>query len=173
VTLAHGVAAGHGTHLLMTLGPMALIAVAATLADLRRRLDRPALPVAATIAVGLSMVAGIVHFAATPEHFEESALYGTFFVACGVAQLAWPALAVLRTGRWVLWAGAAGNLLVAGLWLWTRTAGIPLGPERGVVEPVAPVDLLAAVTEVGVAAACLCVLVGAARAVVPPLPARV
>lgn len=165
MTLADGVAAGHGTHLLTTLGPMLLIAVAATLADLHRRFDRPALPPGMIVASGLSIAAGIVHLAAAPEHFEESALYGAFFVVCGAAQLGWAALAVLYPSRWLVWSGAAGNLLVAGLWLWTRTAGIPLGPERGEVEAVAPVDLLTSVAEVGVAAACCLVLFGATRRV--------
>jgi hypothetical protein len=173
MTNAHGVAAGHGAHLLMTLGPMVLIALAATLADLRHRLRRPALPVAVTVAAALSMAAGVVHLAASPDHFAESALYGVFFVVCGVAQLAWPVLVTLQPSRWALWAGAAGNLSVACLWLWTRTAGIPLGPERGAVEPVAPVDLAASLAELGIVVLCGWLLAGAAHRTVSPQPEAV
>lgn len=154
MTTAHGAAGGHGTHLLMTLGPMVLIAFAATLSDVRHRLGRPALPAMLVVAAGLSAVAAVIHVVAAPEHFEESMLYGMFFAICAAGQLAWPAYAVIRPGRWVLWAGATGNLLVAGLWLWTRTAGIPLGPERGVVESVGALDLVASVTEVGIVLLC-------------------
>jgi hypothetical protein len=170
---AHGAAAGHGTHLLMTLGPMAVIAFAATLADLRRRFESPAVPATLWVAVVLSLAAALIHFAAGPEHFEESAQYGAFFVACAVAQLAWPAVAVLRPSRWMLWAGAAGNLAVAGLWLWTRTVGIPLGPERGVVEAVAPMDLLASLTEIGVMMLCGWILTDGTRRVVSTQPTAV
>jgi hypothetical protein len=172
-TSAHGLAAGHGTHLLMTLGPMLVLAFAATLADLRRRFDGPGLPATAWVAVVLSLGAALIHFAASPEHFEESALYGAFFVVCGVAQVGWPVLAVMRPGRCLLLAGAAGNLAVAGLWLWTRTVGIPLGPERGVVEAVTPVDLLAGLAELGIVMTCGWILTDGSRQVTSAQPTAV
>jgi hypothetical protein len=100
------------------------------------------LPVAAG-----SLGAAVVHASVIGEHFQESWVYGAFFVAATLAQLAW-ALAVLRRPAWpLLVVGAVGNGLVVVLWLVTRTVGLPVGPEPGVPEPVGAPDVLATACE--------------------------
>jgi hypothetical protein len=94
----------------------------------------------------LSLVAGLLHLVVAPEHFAEWIGYGLFFVACFVAQGAngllllwegnsgrvrpawWP-----RAYRAMLVVGIVGNLLLIGLWAYTRSVGVPLGPAAGEV----------------------------------------
>jgi hypothetical protein len=51
----------------------------------------------------------------------------------------------------VLLGGAAINLAIAGVWVLSRTAGVPIGPNAGTAEPVGFPDSLATGLEVAVA----------------------
>lgn len=99
------------------------------------------------LAAAATVVAGIVHLVVMPEHFEESVLYGSFFLvlAAGQATYAWCLL--VSPSRPVLAAGVLGNSAVVALWLVTRTVGLPFGPFAGEVEAVGPLDLLAVTAE--------------------------
>ncbi|RLV48673.1 hypothetical protein D9V37_13125 [Nocardioides mangrovicus] len=101
-------------------------------------------------AAAATVLSGAVHLAVTREHFEESALYGWFFLVLTIVQLAWAARLVLRPRLAWLFAGAAGSLLVVLLWLATRTIGIPLGAAAGEREAFGLPDLIASGAEVGV-----------------------
>src|SRR5438105_1212060 len=70
-----------------------------------------------------SMGVSLIHFAVIKQHFDDYYLYGWFFVAVGLAQLVWAALAVATRSRLLLIAGAVGNAAVAAVWLVTRTYG--------------------------------------------------
>lgn len=100
---------------------------------------------------GLSITAGIIHVVAIPEHFEEWVGYGLFFLIAAVAQLLYP-LILLSEGsnRSLEWAGILGNGLIIGLYILTRTAGIPFGPGAGEVEPVQVLDAISILAEIGV-----------------------
>lgn len=100
--------------------------------------------VAAVAAVG----AAAVHLAVTPQHFEESALYGAFFLVLALVQLAWAGITALRPTRTLLVAGAAANVAVVVLWLATRLVAIPIGPASGTRETFGALDLLASGFEV-------------------------
>jgi hypothetical protein len=155
-------ASEHAGHLLLVLGPILFCVGIALFSDYRawlRRHDRT-LDVPVVAAAALSVVAAAIHLIVCPEHFGESALYGSFFAVVTALQLGWSAVVVVRPGRRVLVAGGVGNALTVGLWALTRTAGIPLGPERGVVEAVGTLDVLCAIAEVGVVATCVWVVVG-------------
>jgi hypothetical protein len=84
-------------------------------------------------AVVLSLVAALIHLWVTPEHFGEWWGYGTFMLVSFVAQAIY-AVALLVRPRWplLLLAGASGNLAIIGMWVVSRTVGIPWGrrPER-------------------------------------------
>jgi hypothetical protein len=91
------------------------------------------------LAGGASLLAASIHLQVAPEHFAQWWGYGAFFVAAAGAELAfvavlafWPRPAVLQVGIW-------GSLATILMYLVSRTAGVPLGPEAGVVERV---DLL-------------------------------
>src|SRR5439155_16760197 len=102
--------------------------------------------------------AAIIHLAVAPQHLQEWWGYGLFFLVVAVVQaltaigllapkaLIWPA-------RWNVLVGLLGNLGLVGIYLVSRTAGIPLlGPHAGEVESVGVLDLGATVLELGVVA---------------------
>ena len=103
----------------------------------------------------LSLLAALIHLWVTPEHFEEWWGYGAFFVVAGAAQILYVPIVVLWPTRIVLLGGGiAGNLAIVGLYLLTRTVGIPeFGPGAGEVEGVSFMDLCATTSEVGIAVA--------------------
>ena len=96
----------------------------------------------------LSVVAALVHASVVREHFDEWCGYGVFFVVVTLAQVLYAPLLIFRPYRWVLFAGIVGNLAVIGLWVVTRTEGIPLfGPEAGEVEAVGTPDVISKLAE--------------------------
>jgi hypothetical protein len=148
----------HGMHALLTLVPAVLIAAIALGSDARawlRKRDHPSQAGRVVVAALLSCGAGAVHGFVCPEHFREGLIYGVVLLAIAVAQVVWAGLVVLRRQRWLLVAGAIGNLSVLVLWLMTRNVGIPLGPEAGVVEGVGVLDALASACELGVVGCCV------------------
>jgi hypothetical protein len=76
------------------------------------------------------MAAGVIHFLVTPEHFEEYVPFGVFFLLLGAFQNAW-GLLILRSSRTVLVLGLLVNLAVLGIWILSRTAGLPVGLRAG------------------------------------------
>jgi hypothetical protein len=158
---------------LMVLGPglvglLCLVIVAVTW--LGRRgvigpLDRPVPRAGALrpVAVSLSAGAGIIHLAVLPDHLQESALVGAFFVATAAFQLGW-AVVHLRFAIPALdSAGRAFNAAVIGVWLWSRFVGLPIGPEAGVPEAIGLPDLLATLFEAGLVAILATPLASSAR----------
>ena len=107
------------------------------------------------LAVGSLIVAGI-HVSVCPEHFKENALYGSFFVVLATSQAGWAALVLARPRRLILRLGAAANVATIGLWLVSRTSGLPFGPEKWEVESFGRLDIAASVIEAALAAAALC-----------------
>lgn len=106
-------------------------------------------------------IAAAAHGFLSPAHFEEWWGYGIFFAVAGVIQAVW-GLALfthainpkdsgakwrpLTTGLYVL--GILGNLFTMILYVVSRTYGVPFfGPEAGVVEAVAPVDVVTKAAE--------------------------
>jgi hypothetical protein len=90
----------------------------------------------------LSLLAGLIHLWVTPEHFEEWWGYGVFFLVAAAAQILYVPIVLLLPTRIVLLLGIAGNLVIVGLYLLTRTVGIPFfGPEAGEVERFGFVDV--------------------------------
>jgi hypothetical protein len=94
-----------------------------------------------------SAVAAAIHLSVINEHFQESALYGTFFLALTAAQFGYAGWLLLHPSTAVLKAGAAASAGVALLWLATRTIGIPIGPAAGEVEPFGLADIAATASE--------------------------
>lgn len=101
-----------------------------------------------TITALLSVAAAGVHFTVMPDHFEESALYGTFFLVTATTQVGYAALLLARPSRPLLVVGLAANAAVLGLWLVTRLVAIPLGPAAGSREEFSGLDVLASSFEV-------------------------
>jgi hypothetical protein len=105
--------------------------------------QRAGLPV--MLATGL-LGAAAVHAAVVPEHLDEWPAAGAFFVLLTVAEVAAAVLVMTRRRAAVpvVLAVSAGPLL---LWLWSRTFGMPFGPEPWVPEAVGLADLAACALE--------------------------
>ena len=80
-------------------------------------------------AATLSLVAAMIHLWVTPEHLAHWWGYGTFFLICALAQglggvflLRWPTQPLLLVG-------IVGNLVIAVLYVISRTWGMPIGPD--------------------------------------------
>ena len=71
----------------------------------------------------------------------------TFFVLAAVGECALVALLALRPRAWVVQAGIWASLATMLMYLVSRTAGIPLGPATGVVEPMELPGLAATAAE--------------------------
>jgi hypothetical protein len=102
--------------------------------------------------------AAAIHLAVVKMHFDEYTLFGLFFVASGVAQLAWPIWLVFRRWPPLLVLGAAGNALIVALWGADRIWGVPLGPTPWKPDPVGFGDGVASGFEVVLVVACIALL---------------
>jgi hypothetical protein len=107
----------------------------------------------ALAAAGLSFGAALLHVGAMAGHLREYWLFGVLFLIVAVLQLLWAeAVRRGRTQPTLLALGAVGNLAVAAVWVVSRTAGRPLGPEAGKPEAVGLPDVLATADELLLAA---------------------
>jgi hypothetical protein len=107
------------------------------------------LPNAALALSGLAGVAGTIHLVATVEHVGIDWELALFFALVGAAQLA---------GAWWIYRRpedlrmlkllAVGSVVVALLWVWSRTTGMPFGPEIG-RRKVGVGDTIATLFELG------------------------
>jgi hypothetical protein len=114
----------------------------------------------APVAGLLSVLAGYVHIAYVSSHWRDWWAYGAFFLVSGVFQALF-GLVVMRYPRpLVALAGIAANIGIVGMYFYSRTVGIPLGPHLHVKERVGTVDVATTAGEIVLVAALL-LLVGA------------
>jgi hypothetical protein len=106
----------------------------------------------------LSVGAAVIHFAVVFDHFAEYVLYGAFFLVISWAQVIWPAVLLWRPARLWLWLGIAGNAAVIAVYVASRTAGLPFGPDLHNPEQVGALDVVSCVLEFGVVAGCAVLL---------------
>jgi hypothetical protein len=100
------------------------------------------------LACGLAWGACVIHVQAAIDHAHEHAAYSAFFLSLAAAQFVW-GLAVARAPtRRLLAVGAIASLMVAALWVVSRTSGMPFGPEAWRPEPIGVIDSLASADEV-------------------------
>ena len=98
--------------------------------------------------VVLAAAAGIIHAKAFIDHAPHYWLYGAFFGVLAYAQVLWAFAVYRRPGdrRWLMPA-ALVSLAVVGLWIVTRSVGLPFGPWAGRAEPFGITDITASVNE--------------------------
>jgi hypothetical protein len=94
-----------------------------------------------------SLGAGLIHLAVVSEHVSEWWLYGLFFLVLGVVQIGWSVQAMTSDPLPGPRLFAAVNAAIIGLWLVTRTTGLPVGPEPWEAEAVGTADLLCSALE--------------------------
>jgi hypothetical protein len=105
------------------------------------------------IAAAASIASGAIHFSVINEHFNEAWYFGVFFMLAAWAQVGWAILVVGRPTRRVLTAGAVLQLALVGIYIWSRTTGLPIGPDPWKPEDVAFLDVMATVLELVAAGA--------------------
>jgi len=99
-------------------------------------------------AAALSLLAGWAHMAYLGTHFHQWWAYGVFFAAAGTGQAAFAAV-ILRWPRTsVALIAIVGNLAIIGMYIISRTVGVPLGPNAHQVEYGTAPDLLTTAAEV-------------------------
>jgi hypothetical protein len=106
----------------------------------------------------VSVGAGALHFAVVGEHFKEYWLFGAFFVTVAWLQMLWAGFTAWRPGPTLFLAGAIGNAVVIAIWIWSRTRGLPIGPDAGQPEDAAFIDVLSTAFEGLLVASCLVLL---------------
>ena len=82
----------------------------------------------------LSLGAAAIHFAVISDHFAEYWLFGLFFALVGWYQAGWAVLYALRPSGFLGFTALVVNAGTIGLWVWTRTIGLPIGPHAGELE---------------------------------------
>lgn len=103
----------------------------------------------ALVAAACSAGAGLAHAAMTPTHVAEWPTEGRAFAILAVAQLVAAAAVVLRPGRASFAALVAVQVPAIAGWAWSRTTGLPFGPNAGSPESIGWVDAVTTALEVG------------------------
>jgi hypothetical protein len=99
-------------------------------------------------AAALSLLAALLHLSVMLEHFEEWWGYGMFFLVAALAQVLFGAALLRRPDPQLFILAVSVNLAIIGLWLATRTVGIPFfGPHAWEVEAVGTIDLTCTLAE--------------------------
>ncbi len=150
---------GYGSAIILVTNLMLVGWVTALLGG-RLRLDHPADPrrigslrgvhrpngLSAMVAATL-VGAAVIHAAVAPAHAVEWPAAAAFFaVLAGIETLA-AMVVVHRPSRSAWWAAAMVSAAPLAIWLWSRTVGLPLGPEAGTVEPVGLADTATVILE--------------------------
>jgi hypothetical protein len=108
---------------------------------------------AAGTAAALSLVAAWIHFSYTASHWRDWWAYGAFFLGMGIFQAPCvPAIVRWPRNTWVALATIAGNVGIIGMYFYSRTTGIPMGPHAGIVEKAGAVDLATTAGEIALIA---------------------
>ncbi|MDQ6806040.1 MAG: hypothetical protein M3065_13985 [Actinomycetota bacterium] len=121
---------------------------------------------------GVSFVAGLIHIAASIDHYQEFPLYTPVFALMATCQIAW-ALAIARwCSRRVLIVGVALNVAIIGLWVVSRTVGVPIASRPWAPEEIGAADLMATIAESAIVVGATCVLMSLRSALAQRLLAR-
>ena len=108
-------------------------------------------------AAALSLEAALIHLLAAPGHARWM-IYESFFLSCVLAQGLYGTLLLSpimqkssKLAQPLYLLGIVGNLAIVGLYILTRTRGIPLGPAAGHIEDAGILDMASIAAEVGLA----------------------
>ena len=118
-------------------------------------------------AAALSLVAAWVHFSFTASHWRDWWAYGAFFLGMGIYQaLCVPAIVRWPRNTWVALATVAGNLGIVGMYFYSRTIEIPMGPHEGIVEKAGAIDLATSAAEIAIVAIMVTIVGSRSRRVI-------
>ena len=114
-----------------------------------------------------------IHLAVTPEHLTEWSAAGLFFILLSAAEIAVAALMFTRLRqRVVLIAAVVISIAPLVVWLYSRTAGLPFGPEAGTPEAIGLPDIAACALEIAALLVALILLRAPAWLSRPPVTAH-
>jgi hypothetical protein len=119
----------------------------------------------------LSAAAAVIHFAVADAHYQEYWAFGVFMVGAAIAQIAWSAVAMLRSSRWLWAVGAVINAGIVVVYVVTRTYGDVVGPTPHEVEPIGFGDAFCTGLEAVIALGCVGLLLARTDRIVRPRPA--
>jgi hypothetical protein len=114
----------------------------------------------------------VIHAAVIPDHLAEWTAAGVFFILLTVAQVAIAGLLMTRLNHALLLTGVLLNAGLLLLWLYSRTLGLPFGPNPGIPESIGLADILAGILEVAALLAAVLLLRAHPPATHPPASAH-
>ena len=100
----------------------------------------------------MSFGAGAIHLAMATSHAGEWLAEGVVFALAGWLQIGLALAFAVRPSKVALVIACVANLMFVAAWAWTRTVGMPFGPEQGNVHDTGFVDVTAAVLEIAIVA---------------------
>jgi len=92
------------------------------------------------VVAALSLGAAVIHLAAAPPHLAELGALGAGFLVATAFQAGWAGAWLRRPSRALAWLGIAGSLAISAAWAWTRTIGLPVGPDAFTPEQIGAPD---------------------------------
>ena len=98
---------------------------------------------AAAVVATVSLGAAAIHFSVIQEHLAQDYAFGVFFIGIAWFQAIWAQVYLLRRSYLLAGIGAIVNVAVVGIWVVSRTTGLPFGPTPWVPEAVGPLDMFA------------------------------
>ena len=108
---------------------------------------------AARLAALCLLGAEAVHTAVLPAHARTWAAAGVFFAVIAIAEGVLAAALLVVPGQRIAWVGIGVSVLTVLVWLVSRTAGMPFGPEAWIPEAMRLPDAVATLFEAVTAAA--------------------
>jgi hypothetical protein len=108
------------------------------------------------LAAALAWGAAAIHVEAAISDLGDHVLFAAFFACLAIGQLLLGIAIYRRPARGLLLAGGAVSLAVVGLWIASRTSGLPIGPGRWTPGAVGPADSLATADELCLALIVAC-----------------
>jgi len=113
------------------------------------------------LVAALAFIGALIHIGAAVDHWAEFHLYTLVFSCLAALQAGWAILILRGTSRRVLALGCLVQLGVVGLWILSRTVGVPLAPVAWTPEEVGVADLIETIGELTTVLAVLSVLFAA------------
>jgi hypothetical protein len=110
------------------------------------------------LVAAVAFIDGLIHIGAAVDHFGEFPLYTLVFAVLATVQMAWAGMILRRPSRPVLLFGCAFTVSVVGLWVASRTIGVPIAPRAWVPEAVGVADLVETIGEIATVIAVLSLL---------------
>jgi hypothetical protein len=90
----------------------------------------------------------VIHATVIGEHLAEYPPYGWFFLAVTLFQVTWGVVVLITPTRTWLAFGIVSNSALLVIWLWSRTSGLPIGPDPGMAEAIGLPDVVCCLYEI-------------------------